>query len=352
MKIKMICFQITAAAVLLLMRPVLCAATPLETKTAPFPELLEYVMKGITNKARFLSLDDKQQEKYILIVTDYSADRQPTNSSVLYMPWRLLQKIGTNNFYRLIGAGNSVEFTMSITNGNPQQKYGMPSSGFPRGSTNWLASMDVQLWANKELGDCDDVLHLHPESGDTNFIVLTAKAGGKWIILETRTDLQYAGYFDRGDTSYIPNSRNDPNKGPSPNAPRPMAWDAASKFEDFYGKAEVITTELGKVRFWRKGDFIVWHIDETPKRLVVAVEKVGGGDFNQAEVFEVAERYCGKQEWSLDEKDGRWTIYSAKDHKFSLTWTHKDIRNAKDAANLRERVSMQYFPVSEQLKKL
>jgi hypothetical protein len=109
---------------------------------------------------------------------------------------------------------------------------------------------------------------------------------------------------------------------------------------------------MGTVRIWRKGDFIVWHIDDTPKRLVVAIEKAGGGDFNQGEVFEVAERYCGKQEWSLDEKDERWSIYSTKDHKFSLTWTHKDIRNAKDGASLRERVSLQYFPVSEKLKKL
>lgn len=332
---------IAAAIIVGSIKPVVCTASPLEPRTARLPELLEYVMQGITNKAQFLSFDDNQQQKYILILTASSADRQPANSPIISMPWRLLHKSETTNVFKLVAAGDRLELTMSITNGNPKQKYGMPGSGFARGSTNWLASTDVQLWANKELGDCEGVLHLHTDDGDTNYVFLTAKAGGRWIILETRRGAQYAGYYDRGDASYIVGGKNDPKRGPIPNAPKPMAYDTVSKFEDFYGKTEVINTQMGEVRIWRKDEFIIWHIDEKPKRQVVAVEKVGKGSFNQAEVFELAERYCGKHEWSLDEKDERWSIYSTKDRKFSLTWTHKD-----------ERVSLQFYPVSEQLKKL
>lgn len=332
--------RIPVAIIIATFKPVVYAAMPLESKTAPLPELLEYVMKGITNRPQFLSLNDKQTDKYILILTALSAQPQPTNSPLLYLPWRLLLKTDTNNSYRLISAGSSAEFTMSLTNGNPKNKFGMPDSSFPRGTTNWSAIMDVRLWANKELGDCEVVLHLHTDGGDTNYVLLTAKADGSWIIIETRKRAQYAGYYDRGDASYIVGGKNDPNRGLIPNAPKPMAYDPVSKFEDFYGKTEVINTQMGEVRIWRKDDFIISYIDDKTKRQVVAVEKVGKGGFNQAEVFELAERYCGKQEWILDEKDEKWSVYSTKDRKFSLTWTHKD-----------QRVSLQYYPVSEQLKK-
>ncbi len=256
----------------------------------------------------------------------------------------------TNQTFKLVGAGSYVEFTMSVTNANTPEKYGVLGSGLPQGSTNWLASMGVQLWANKELGDCDDIYHLHSDNGGTNFTVLVAKAKGKWIILENRLNPEYTGYFARGDNSYIPNGENDPANKPIPNAPKPMVFDSPSKFEDYYGKVKVIDTELGKVRIWRKGDVIIWHIDDSPKKLLVAVEKAGEEtDFNEREVFQVAERYCGKQEWILDEKSERWSIYNTKDHKFKLTWSHKDI---KEGATSHERVTLQYFIVNEDIKKL
>jgi hypothetical protein len=344
--------QITATVIFLLSKPALYATPPLEAKTGPLPELLDYVMRGITNKALFLSLEDKQEPKYLLVVTAYSGQRETTNSPVLYMPWRLLQKVGTSNSFKLAGAGSYAEFTMSVTNGNTRQKYGMPGSGFPRGSTNWLAAMEIQLWANRELGDCEDIYHLHPESGDTNFTLLTAKAGGKWVILESRRNPQYVGYYDRGDNSYTPGSRNDPHRTPPANAPKPMVFDEASKFEDFYGRTEVLSTKLGKVRLWRKGELIIWHIDDTPKSLLVVVEKASGAEFNEREVFEIRERFCGIQDWSLEEKGERLSSYSTKDHKFRLNWLYKDFDNLKIGDSPRQRIQIEYLLVSTDLKKL
>lgn len=296
-------------APLKLMPVFLCAlavnAAPLEQKTAPLDELLEYALVGITNRGLVQCLADKGNIKYFFLATAYSGHRQASNSPLLYMPWRLLQSVDTNETYRLMAAGSYAEFTKSVSTGKPKGKYGMPGSGFPRGSTNWLSSIDVQLWANKELGECDNIYHLHPDGDGTNYVVLISKAGRKWIILERDHKLSYTGYFDRGDHLYIFGGKDDPDRPPVPDAPRPMVFDEVSKFEDFYGATKAIDTELGKFRIWRKGDFIVSHIDGTPTRRVVTVEKVIGGDFNEREVFEIADRYCGKLEWSLEEKDDK-----------------------------------------------
>jgi hypothetical protein len=67
MKTRTNYFLIAVLAFLFLIRPSIHAATPLENKTSPLPDLLEYAMKGITNKTLFQYLCDKQELKYIFI---------------------------------------------------------------------------------------------------------------------------------------------------------------------------------------------------------------------------------------------------------------------------------------------
>lgn len=327
-------------------------AAQLERKAAFLPDLLEYAMKGITNNGIVWSLEETGKLKYFFFLSAYSGQREAAGSPLLHMPWRLLERIDNNETYCLIGSGTYVEHLMSVTNANPSGKYGMPGSGFPRGSTNFMASLDVRLWANKVLGDCEDLYHLHTVGGKTNYVVLISKRIGKWIILELNRELEYAGYLDCGDGSYNFVRNIDANREAHSNDHKPMVYDESSKFEAFYGKTKVVETQFGKVRLWKHGDFIITHIDATPEKLIVSVTKSSEGDFNQREVFEIAERYSGEQEWSLEEKNERWSLYSSKDRRFKLTWAYKRFQDSKNDEKPKERVTVQFLLPNKELKKL
>ncbi len=336
--------------VLIIVKASLLDAAPIENKTGPLSEFLEHSLKGITNRVLAQILSDKAEVKYVFLLTANSGEDKATNSTLLYMPWRILQAVDTNDHYRLLAFGSNIEATISMADGNPKGNYGMPGSGFPRGSTNWNSSFDVQLWANKEVGDCEHIFHIHSENGSTNFAVLISKTDGKWIILESDIISHYTGYLARGNRSRSFGLNDEAATKQA--AAKPLVSDDPSKFEDFYGKTKAIKTAVGETRLWRKGDFIITHIDGRPERLVVAVEKVSRADFNQGEVFEIAERFCQKQEWSLEEKSEKWSLYNSKDRKFRLTWSYRNYQDVRPGDDPRERVTLQFYTVSKGIKDL
>lgn len=122
--------------------------------------------------------------------------------------WRLIERQGESVTYCVIAEGTSIEPLASVHSGNPPAKYGLPGSGSPRCFSQRVGalpgSVEVRLWANKELGE-SIVLSLNADTGNKNYTFLTSKDNtGYWILLETaKNNLNDTCYHSRGDASDI-----------------------------------------------------------------------------------------------------------------------------------------------------
>ncbi len=136
--------------------------------------------------------------------------------------WRLLEREGESLTYCVASEGIGIEMLMSLHTGSPPAKYGLPSSGQPRcfePRPNALpGSLEVRLWANKELGD-STVIHLSSSKGDKDYTFLTSNDNtGYWILLEAdKNNINNSCYRSRGDASdikvdYWPFKENTPGK--------------------------------------------------------------------------------------------------------------------------------------------
>jgi len=98
---------------------------------------------------------------------------------------------------------------------NPKKKYGMPGSGNQRCSDgrDTLDAIDIQLWANKELGE-SFILYLHSDISEKNFTFLMSN-DLNWILIDNlKSDSAQACYYARGDNIVIHHDFKMPPKSP------------------------------------------------------------------------------------------------------------------------------------------
>lgn len=142
-------------------------------------------------------------QAYAILTHAKQTPPDPKNSK-----WRLLERQGESLGYCVIAEGVGIEPLASVHSGDPPAKYGLPGSGYPRCFSRRPdavpGSIEVRLWANKELGD-SIVLNLDSRIGDKNYTFLTSKdSTGYWILLETaKSNLNDSCYHSRGDASDI-----------------------------------------------------------------------------------------------------------------------------------------------------
>ena len=92
--------------------------------------------------------------------------------------------------------------------GNPGGKYGMPGSGLPRcagkQASGLPGSLDIRLWANRELGE-SSIYDLPNELSGKSFVFLTSMDNvGAWILLDyTSGNLDDTCYYSRGEASDV-----------------------------------------------------------------------------------------------------------------------------------------------------
>jgi hypothetical protein len=160
-------------------------------------EALAFVGKSNTS----LQLKNNGEVRAILI-----AAKQPDPKT---SKWRLLERQGETLTYCVTAQGTGFEPLGSVHGGSPTMQYGLPGSGHPRcysqrSGTAIPGSVEVRLWANKELGD--SIVWLLPaESGNKDYTFLTSKDNtGYWILLDTtKGKLNETCYHSRGDASDI-----------------------------------------------------------------------------------------------------------------------------------------------------
>jgi len=125
-----------------------------------------------------------------------------------HMRWRLIERPIESLNYCLRGQGEKFILLKDMHLSNPYGKYGMPGSGYSRcagKSGNGLpGSLDIRLWANRELGD-SIVYDLPNELAKNDYVFLASTDSvGAWILLDSSTDnLDDTCYYSRGDASGI-----------------------------------------------------------------------------------------------------------------------------------------------------
>lgn len=164
-------------------------------------EMVRNTMKSINVNDYFVvTLQRKGQAYYMLFVSfEHKPDKESKDTVIT--PWRLLERQGQSLNYCLIAGGIKSEPLKSMQDANPQKRFGMPGSGYPR-CTNGddpLSTIDMQLWANKELGE-SFVTYLTSDIGSNNFLFMMSN-DGYWILINNdKNNLNDSCYYSRGDS--------------------------------------------------------------------------------------------------------------------------------------------------------
>lgn len=112
--------------------------------------------------------------------------------------------------------------------------------------------------------------------------------------------------------------------GTSSAAERPVLGSPAEAFVTFYGEAKSTDTGLGVTRLWRKGSFIVTHIDGKAEVGFdcLSFEKIADTPpLNRREAFLIAEMFCGNQEWEFRSDEDGQEFYVNADKTFQLAFS-------------------------------
>jgi len=164
-------------------------------------EMVINTMKSINlHDYDVITLRRKGQAYYMLFVSfEHKPDKE--GKDTLLTPWRLLERQGQSLDYCLIAGGTKSESLKSMQDANPQKRYGMPGSGYPR-CTNGddpLSAIDMQLWANKELGE-SFVGYYTSDIGSNNFLFMMSN-DGYWILInDDKKNPNDSCYYSRGDS--------------------------------------------------------------------------------------------------------------------------------------------------------
>jgi hypothetical protein len=124
------------------------------------------------------------------------------------MRWRLIERPIDSLIYCLRGQGEKFSLLKDMHLSNPSGKYGIPGSGYPRcagkNENGVLGSLDIRLWANRELGD-SLIYDLPNELAQNEYVFLASTDSvGAWILLDSsRENINDTCYYTRGDASSI-----------------------------------------------------------------------------------------------------------------------------------------------------
>lgn len=133
---------------------------------------------------------------------------QQPDQSKKSLRWRLIERQEDSLNYCISAQGEGLQLLADMHLSNPQGRYGMPGSGQPRCAgkqpSGIPGSLDIRLWANKELGD-SLIYSLPNQAGSRDFqAIIAADNTGAWIILDqSRNNLDDTCYYARGESSKI-----------------------------------------------------------------------------------------------------------------------------------------------------
>jgi hypothetical protein len=183
----------------------------LEKKCGWSGDIFKYALKGVSPKFVGYTIRKGERGLYVLFISEPAENNDQEG---WYQPWRLLKNNNADDMC-LIFAGDRVEHLGSLHDTKPEQRYGMPGSGYQR-CTEYDASaldhMDVRLWANKELGK-SLTMHLHSEIGEKNLTFLRS-FDDHWIFIESaKNSVGTTCYYDRGDNIRQPMILEKTNEG-------------------------------------------------------------------------------------------------------------------------------------------
>ena len=300
----------------------------LDRKSGTLQEMIAYGMQGTNGAVTIRSLRNEGKDSYIVIRSFYDSSK-PETSEGSYMPWRIIKRGDKTGTYELFSSGDYIETLMSLQNANPSQKFGMPGSGYPRGTKKGdsIIGVDVvRLAANKELGDCGDVPYLHCKETKQAYVLLVSKDSGKWIIVEVAPNLEEASYLDRGDESAFMGVPRTLAFGVLPGARQPRLTDDITVFDNYYGQDGQDRSKnphTDPLRAWLRDNYIIAYGDQRPKSVFVSTQKISGEPFDKGEVFDIANSLSGNATWIPSEESDDSSQFKSNDGRYTLTWLHK-----------------------------
>jgi hypothetical protein len=174
------------------------AQPKMEQRCGDVMDMMRYALQGVSPQNSSFSLKRNAETYHMLMGS--KVDPAKSVDGRLYAPWRLLERQGQTGNYCLIAAGQWVEAIASLHMANPRLKYGMPGSGHQRCSNSGdvLDTIDVRMWANKELGEAF-TLYLYSDIGTKNFTFLMTD-DKHWVLLdELKGEKPVTCFFARGD---------------------------------------------------------------------------------------------------------------------------------------------------------
>lgn len=103
-------------------------------------------------------------------------------------------------------------------------------------------------------------------------------------------------------------------------AERPLLDSPASAFVAFYGEAKSVDTALGKVRVWKRGPFLITHVEGQFGPSSVSITRRDGTEMSRREAFAIGTRYCGNQDWFVLSKNSDSEVFTNADRSIQLTY--------------------------------
>ena len=135
-------------------------------------------------------------------------------------------------------------------------------------------------------------------------------------------------------------------------APKPTIYDDPQIFENYYGQVNVLDASGMKVRIWRRENFVIMHMDYRPSWMALDVSKADKNDINEREMFELADRFCGKVNWVLKNKNEKGSFYETEDRKCTLNFYFKDLSNLSNPTFQSDHVTFSYLLSDKSIEKL
>jgi len=175
------------------------SADALQPRCGDAAEITKYAATGLSKENTVFSLKKKGETYYEVFLSKADPSRT-SHEGKLFGPWRLAARQGDSIDYCLVAGGDWVEPLVSVHQApGSGKKYGMPGSGDQRCSdgNDVLGSMDVRIWANKELGD-SFVVFLTSDVGNKDFFFLISN-DQNWTLLDSDKADSSTCYFARGD---------------------------------------------------------------------------------------------------------------------------------------------------------
>lgn len=262
--------------------------------------------------------------------------------------WRIIQR-KQDGKCEIFLRGQHLQYMVSLHDLPGEMKYrNLYSKNFNveiDNSKNILESHSFRISMNVENGNSEQYV-LYTDNKNLSYCLMMSKEATKWILYKEKrhyNDIEVLSFIGRGNKCghidaeidlntpvekqifVMPAEVSEAQRQAIPfkkDAKNPMVWSLPQEFADYYGiPTKTKKTVVGIYREWKVGKYIIATIDDRPKSLCVYVANIDGRIFNDREAFEIAERYCGKQDWAIEEKETIETpyrLYYTKDRKYIL----------------------------------